>query len=204
MGANTINYAAARDRINDVGLVTAQFVDFLNAHGMPFWSLTITGHSLGGHAAGITGKRVTRGRVQNIVAMDPAFPLFSMGNPGARVDSSDANYVEIIHTDIGRLGFDQPIGHASFYPNWGRGHPGCGLDVAGTCGHSRAWEFFAESIRHNNFWSTRCSGWGAIQSTSCPSTGPSMQMGGEPVAQGASGVYFLTTHGNSPFSQGWR
>lgn len=204
-GAQTANYAAARDRINPVGLLVGQFCDFLNVHGMNFNSLTISGHSLGGHAAGIAGKRVTRGRVASIVALDPAFPLFSMGNPGARVDRGDANYVEIIHTDIGRLGFDQPIGHASFYPNWGRGMPGCGIDLVGTCGHSRAHEFFTQSIAANNgFWATQCAGWANIQNSNCPSVGPNRLMGGEPANQGANGVYFLVTRPNSPFASGPR
>jgi len=203
--ANNPNYAASRNAINDVGLVTAQFVDFLNlVGGMSFATLTISGHSLGAHAAGIVGKQVTRGRVANIVGMDAALPLFSMGQPTQRLASTDANYVESIHTNIGQLGFDQPLGVAAFYPSWGRAQPGCGLDLIGTCAHSRAHEFFAESIRTNLFWATRCSGWAAIQNSNCPSTGPSMQMGGEPVNQGANGVYFLLTNANPPRAQGWR
>lgn len=40
--------------------------------------------------------------------------------------SSDAIFVDVIHTDGGILGFPSPIGHADFYPNNGRPlQPGC-------------------------------------------------------------------------------
>lgn len=75
---------------------------------------------MGGHIAGLTGKRVSRGRLQSVVAMDPAGPLFSMRSPTERVAHTDAVYVESIYTDQGGLGFDEPLGHANFYPNWGK------------------------------------------------------------------------------------
>lgn len=107
MGANTINYNAARKRVNDVGHYVGQFIDYLHRErGTSFNSITVVGHSLGADASGVAGKRVTRGRVANIVALDPAFPLFSMGNAGTQIHFNDAVYVESIHTDTGRLGFD--------------------------------------------------------------------------------------------------
>jgi pancreatic triacylglycerol lipase len=78
-GANTANYITARNRVNEVGPVVASFIDFLNlSGGMSFNALSVIGHSLGGHAAGITGKRTSRGRVQSIIGMDAAGPLFSV------------------------------------------------------------------------------------------------------------------------------
>lgn len=57
--------------------------------------------------------------------MFPAGPLFSVNNPNDRIDSTDAEYVEIIHTDTRSFGFGDPIGHTDFYPNGGFGQPGC-------------------------------------------------------------------------------
>lgn len=51
---------------------------------------------------------------------DPAGPLFTMDRPDERLHWTDADYVEVQFTDIGRLGFTEPIGHANFYPNWGK------------------------------------------------------------------------------------
>lgn len=200
------NYIAAQISVSDVGTVCGAFVDFLNVYGVPFSSINVNGHSLGAHVAGFCGKRVTRGILASIVALDPALPLFSVNNPAGRVHITDAIYVEIIHTDIGRLGFDVPIGHASFYPNWGRLMPGCGADIGGQCSHSLAWELFSETIRiPGSFYGTLCiGGWPAIQAQSCPPVGISMSMGGEPANNGANGVYFLVTNPSSPHGQGWR
>lgn len=199
-GAITINYPAARNRINDVGHYVAQYIDFLHRErGTPFPSITVVGHSLGAHTAGIAGKRVSRGRIQNIVSLDPAFPLFSFGNTTNRVHFNDAHFVESIHTDAGRVGFDEPLGDATFYPNWGRNMPGCGADLTGSCGHGRAWEYFGESIRTGNFWATRCFSYSNILSRNCTPAGPNQLMGGEPVFRAANGVYYIETNAFPPF-----
>jgi pancreatic triacylglycerol lipase len=105
VGASTSSYITARSRVEDVGRVVAQFVDFLSRVGsMNFSTLSLIGHSLGAHIAGIAGKRVTRGRVQSIIGLDAAGPLFLMGESENRLDSTDALYVEHIVTNGGTLG----------------------------------------------------------------------------------------------------
>lgn len=73
---------------------------------------------LGAQVAGAAGKRTVRGLVEFIVGLDPAGPLFSVDDPANRLHHTDANYVEAIITDGGRLGFIHPVAHANFYPNW--------------------------------------------------------------------------------------
>lgn len=58
---------------------------------------------------------MARGRVQAIFGLDPAGPLFSMGDAAGRFAAGDAVYTEMLATNAGLLGFDQPIGAASFY-----------------------------------------------------------------------------------------
>lgn len=206
VGANTINYNAARNHVQIVGPLVSRFVDFLSrSGGASLDNMYIIGHSLGGHIAGLAGKFVTAGQLNTIIALDPALPLFSIDRPHERVAPTDAAYVEVLHTNAGLLGFDLPIGQASFYPNGGRTQPGCGADVVGNCAHSRAIEFFVESINSwFGFWSTRCENYDQILNNNCVNSGPSMRMGGEPSNHGldANGVYFLTTNGNNPFAQG--
>lgn len=171
--------------------------------GLNFGTTTVIGHSLGGHTAGIAGKRVSRGRLNTVFALDPAFPLFSMDRPAERVAPGDAVYVEVMHTNAGLLGFDQPIGAASFYPNLGRTQPGCGADVSGNCAHSRAHQFFAESINSGpGFWGRRCRNYNDILTNNCVSNGANRRMGGEPSSVGATGVFWLQTNAGSPFARG--
>lgn len=73
---------------------------------------------VGAHVAGAAAKRTSRGLVETVVGLDPAGPLFSVDDPANRLHHTDGNYVESIITDAGRLGFQHPIGHANFYPNW--------------------------------------------------------------------------------------
>lgn len=42
--------------------------------------------------------------------MNPAGPLFDVNNPAERLDSSDAEYVEVIHTEMNNFGIGVPIG----------------------------------------------------------------------------------------------
>lgn len=44
----------------------------------------------------------------------------------AKLDPSDADFVDVIHTCSGVLGFEAPIGTVDFYPNNGTPpQPGC-------------------------------------------------------------------------------
>lgn len=67
----------------------------------------------------------------SLSGLDPALPLFTLGNKDARLDKHDARHVEVIHTCGGYLGFSSPLGHIDFYPNGGTRQPGCGFDYRG-------------------------------------------------------------------------
>lgn len=87
-GSHTINYLAARNRVNQVGAVLAQFIDWINTRGTPFSAITVTGSSLGAHVAGAAGKRTTRGRIHGIIGLDPAGPLFTLDLPAERLHAT--------------------------------------------------------------------------------------------------------------------
>jgi pancreatic triacylglycerol lipase len=206
VGAASITYIIARNNVDPAGAVAAQFVEFLESvGGADYNSMTIVGHSLGAHVAGFMGRH-TQGRLNTIIGTDPAGVLFSLDNPDGRLDDTDAQYVESIVTNGGTLGFMEPIGDANFYPNGGSSQPGCGIDITGACAHGRSNEFLAESINSvvSNFVSTRCASFAEIQAGTCTSSGPNINMGGEPSnhGRGAQGVYALTTNAAAPFAQG--
>ncbi|XP_055709792.1 phospholipase A1 VesT1.02-like [Phlebotomus papatasi] len=206
-GAGTINYAAARARVGPTGTVVGNFIHFLvNSGGAQRSQISVIGHSLGAHVAGFAGKNhPSPNQLHSVVGLDPAGPLFTMGNPGGRMDSDDASFVESIHTNAGTLGFDQPIGDATYYPNWGESQPGCGIDVSGACAHARSNHFFAESINSDtHFYAVRCPlGYWQITNRSCPQSGASRRMGGEPLdTSSVTGVFWLPTASSSPFAMG--
>lgn len=69
--------------------------------------------------------------------MDPAGPLFLTTKEDDKLDASDADFVEVIHTCAGILGYPLSLGDADYWPNGGTPiQPGCGLDVTGTMRHN--------------------------------------------------------------------
>lgn len=130
MGANTLLYSTARNRIQSVADVLTNFINFLIEIDFTHpREMIFAGHSLGAHIAGLTGKRFTQERIYAIFGLDPAGPLFSIGNANERLATNDAMYTEGIRTNAGDNGFDEPLCQADFYPNWGAVQPGCGVDV---------------------------------------------------------------------------
>jgi len=93
----------------------------------------LIGHSLGSHISGYAGERLKNFYKKNlgrITGLDPAGPYFENTDPIVRLDPTDANFVDIIHSD-GRaslhlgMGLAQRIGHVDFYPNGGFDQPNC-------------------------------------------------------------------------------
>lgn len=68
--------------------------------------------------------------IKNFSGLDPAGPLFESQDTRARLDETDAAFVDVIHSNgenliLGGLGSSQPMGHVDFYPNGGRMQKGC-------------------------------------------------------------------------------
>lgn len=89
--SHTLNYIAARNRVEPIGTYVASFIDFMvNNKLASLDDINLIGFSLGAHAAGIAGKQVTSGKIPKIVGLDPAGPLFALDKPSQRLDRNDA------------------------------------------------------------------------------------------------------------------
>lgn len=189
--------------VPEVGEEVANFIDFLNQQGgMPFNTLLVIGHSLGAHVSGFAGKNVKNGKISQITGLDPAWPGFSYNKPYGRLCETDAVYVESIQTCGGYLGFIEPIGMAAFYPNGGKSQPGCGLDLGGSCAHSRSYQYYGEAIRKNDFPSIKCSNYKQAVEKSCGITYSSIRMGAPSNAITAFGQFYVRVRSESPFGMG--
>ncbi|KAL0811655.1 hypothetical protein ABMA28_009105 [Loxostege sticticalis] len=173
--------------------------DMLKAGYNPL-NLHIIGHSLGAHIAGFTGKQFTRLtglRVGRITGLDPAGPCFSHVDDDLRLNSTDAEFVDVIHTDGGTYGLKHAVGQVDFYPNSGSQQPNCLLS---TCSHSRAWQLFAESvINEAAFPAVKCDSWEAFTKGKCFNEISYM---GLPCKPGTTGLYYLQTRGDPPYGIG--
>jgi len=202
-GAQTINYLAARNRVSAVGELVASYIDFLVQNNLLTLSRTsLIGFSLGAHIAGMTGKNVRSGRVNAIIGLDPAGPLFSMNSPDARLNRGDAVYVESIHTNGGLLGagIADRISNADFWPNGGSSQPGC---LTAICHHNRAVDLYVESIIDNRFWANVCDTVRDAERERCTGT-PRVLMGGDSLTYNKrlEGIYAVGTDRRSPFALG--
>ncbi|KAG5869704.1 hypothetical protein JTB14_033301 [Gonioctena quinquepunctata] len=110
-------------------------------------NIQLIGHSLGAHALGFCARHLSDGKIAQISGLDPARPGFEVFH----LNSTDANFVLVIHTDANLLGKREELGHADFYPNCGVSpQPGCeNMLVADFCSHSKSWMLYEESIKNS-------------------------------------------------------
>ncbi|GFU39331.1 pancreatic triacylglycerol lipase [Nephila pilipes] len=166
-GGNKPPYYQATSNTRVVAAEMAIVAQALEKHfGVRRENMHVIGHSLGSHIAGYVGARLkTLGR---ITGCDPAEPYFQNMPTSVRLDPTDADFVDVIHsdaTDILFIGFgmSHSVGHVDFFPNNGRNQPGCktdkfksfiteglneGLRRFGACNHQRSLDFMIHTINY--------------------------------------------------------
>ncbi|XP_011174955.1 uncharacterized protein LOC105207204 isoform X2 [Solenopsis invicta] len=160
-GSAVPNYVRAAANTRLVGRQLAKLIRSLN---VPLERVHMIGFSLGAHVAGFAGAEL--GNVSRITGLDPAGPLFESQDPRVRLDATDANFVDVIHSNgeqllLGGLGSWQPMGDVDYYPNGGKMQSGCSNIFVGAvsdiiwssavegrslCNHRRAYKFFTDSV----------------------------------------------------------
>ncbi|XP_047103185.1 pancreatic lipase-related protein 2-like isoform X1 [Schistocerca piceifrons] len=173
-GAAGPSYATAVANTELVGRQLALLLLHMIQSGIQPSQIHVIGFSLGAHVAAcasniLRSHNILLGR---ITGLDPASPIYKSSlllQSYRKLDTNDAAYVDIIHTDGSRtwaegFGLLRPLGHADFYPNGGRTQPGCTEGYAavvvshleGTvnsstvCSHVRAWSLFLETLNEPN------------------------------------------------------
>lgn len=167
-GSTFPNYVKAAANTRLVGKQVAMLLNNLKEHnGLDLAKTHLIGFSLGAHVSGFAGAELPG--LSRITGLDPAGPLFEAQHPKVRLDSSDATFVDVIHSNgenliLGGLGSWQPMGDVDFYPNGGRVQNGCSNLFVGAvtdfiwsqnvedeegrslCNHRRAYKFFIDSV----------------------------------------------------------
>ncbi|XP_026726325.1 pancreatic triacylglycerol lipase-like isoform X1 [Trichoplusia ni] len=202
-GGNTWKYWRAVANTRRVGSDVVTFMrQLIAATGARIKDFHFVGHSLGAHIASYASFHL--GKVARITGLDPAQPCFRTSDSTERLDATDADFVDIIHTN-GRLlsrigfGFPDPTGHADFYPNGGMKQPGCYNNTKSLwakllpfsptklqqaiCSHGRAYLLFTESLISNNCtfrghkWDLTYEGVNASLKSICDRSGSCSEMG---------------------------
>ncbi|CAB3220913.1 unnamed protein product [Arctia plantaginis] len=215
-GSNTFKYWRAVANTRTVGRDIVTFMRQLkNATGLNFKNCHFIGHSLGAQIISFASYEL--GKVGRVTGLDPALPCFNTTNTKDRLDPSDADFVDVIHTN-GKLsafgfGFPYPTGHIDFYPNGGIRQPGCfsskipfynTIDQA-ICSHGRAYILFTESLTNKNcsfrgsHWDLTVSGLKKSIAATCGTHNLSCPEMGIRAARNARGHFLVLTEEKIPY-----
>ncbi|XP_010898189.1 lipase member H [Esox lucius] len=183
-GATTIYYPKAVSNTRDVADNLTALIENMERNGGSLSSIHMIGISLGAHISGFVGAKFS-GKIGRITALDPAGPMFTGKSSEERLDPTDAQFVDAIHTDIDAWGFRKPVGHIDFYPNGGADQPGCPKTILGgsqyfKCEHQRAVYLYLDSMKrtctsrafpcssYNDFLGGRCLDCNTYGPIGCP------------------------------------
>ncbi|KAB0804665.1 hypothetical protein PPYR_01635 [Photinus pyralis] len=214
-------YARTACKVPKIAQIIADYLCQVNYEkGMPLENVQLVGHSIGAHLAGFVGQftqQMCNKRVGRITGLDPAGPLFNDAPTAERLDKSDADFVDIIHTNSKTFGYSDPIGHADFYASCGTFQSSCvipdfKLDKlinmpmdAVFCSHRRSVDYMIESVLSSNFVATECK----YCPIGCPPvialvTRPGKAILGQQCSPDTRGKYYVPTNLKSPYATGGR
>ncbi|XP_059222112.1 phospholipase A1 [Stomoxys calcitrans] len=197
-------YLNAVYNIQHAGACVAQLVERIR--DLNSSDIHLIGFSLGAHMTNYVAKNLDNFTLPRITGLDPALPLFVTSDNGEKLDESDANFVDVIHTNGLVQGKLERCGHADFYMNGGIIQPHCFKDNPINpfpCFHHRALDYYHESIRSTSgFWGWKCSSYLAYILGYCPRTNDDLFEAGENVKTTTRGMFLVDTNGKPPYAMG--
>ncbi|XP_061647472.1 phospholipase A1 member A isoform X5 [Phyllopteryx taeniolatus] len=214
-------YNLAVDNYKEVALYISVLINRLQKDGCKLELFHFIGISLGAHVAGFVGT-LFEGKIGRITGLDPAGPMFKNADTFDRLDPSDAQFVDAIHTDSDYFGISIPVGHVDFFLNGGNDQTGCArsrfASVLGLfpvygyviCDHMRALHVYMSALNssctlsgipcdsYQNFLQGRCLHCDAF-SGRCPTIGLSENCGITSTPLPKEQKLFLLTTSLPPF-----
>ncbi|XP_056145621.1 phospholipase A1 member A isoform X2 [Lampris incognitus] len=193
-------YNLVVENYKEVAVQISILINHLQNHGCKLESFHFIGVSLGAHVSGFVGT-LFEGKIGRITGLDPAGPMFRGADKFDRLDPSDAQFVEAIHTDSDYFGISIPVGHVDFFLNGGMDQAGCArsrfasilvyFPVYGyvICDHMRALHAYVSALNgscpltgipcssYEHFLAGRCLGCKGVLNGTCPTIGLSENSG---------------------------
>ncbi|XP_004535360.1 vitellogenin-1-like [Ceratitis capitata] len=197
---NTL-YVWSAQNTDKIGQYLAEGIQHLESF-INITDLHLIGHSLGAQIMGSAARYYydsTGVALPYVTGIDPAFPCFNEGEELTTISLSDADFVDIIHTDPGVSGQYQAYGHADFYV--GGKFPVQDACNNPQCSHEIVWKYYTESVYPNNernFLSKRCKSLNSLQEGRCD--GDEYPMGFA-VPHYLRGRYVLEVNSDKPYGK---
>ncbi|XP_055799398.1 lipase member H-like [Salvelinus fontinalis] len=215
-GATNVNYMKVVTYTHDTADNLTAFIKNMQEKGASLSSIHMIGISLGAHISGFVGAKFN-GKIGRITALDPAGPMFTGKPPEDRLDPTDAQFVDVVHTDMDAFGFRKPLGHIDFYPNGGADQPGCPKTIfSGSsyfkCDHQRSVFLYLGSINrttcnirafpcssYTEFLDGRCMDCDQFKPAGCPVFGYDSIEWKDTLVPLNQTMAFFTTNKQTPF-----
>ncbi|XP_034831145.1 lipase member H-B-like [Maniola hyperantus] len=205
----TMEYPRAARFMRPVGKHTAKMLVQLTNSGLDPKKLEIIGLSLGGQTISFIAKNyrdLTNTTVSRITGLDPAGPCFRNLGPDQRIDRSDADFVDIVSTNIDGFGMAAPVGHVNFYVNGGEFQPGDIIWDFCTvmCSHIRSYSLWMSALQNpNSFIAIECSSVQQARDKKCFGRTPLVtNVFGLKVNKSREGIFYLSTSRSYPYYLG--
>uniref|UniRef100_A0A3P9LWS5 Lipase, member Ia n=1 Tax=Oryzias latipes TaxID=8090 RepID=A0A3P9LWS5_ORYLA len=214
-GAGTVNYLAAVKNTQKVAKNLTAFINVMQDHGANLSSIHLIGVSLGAHISGFVGANF-HGQIGRITGLDAAGPTFTGLLPEERLDPTDAQFVDVLHTDIDSLGFRETLGHIDFYANGGADQPNCPKTIFSgeyyfKCDHQRSVNLFMDTINgtcssrvypclsYKDYLDGKCLKCDGFGNMGCPLFGYDSIKWKDYLPQPNHAKYYFSTNGGSPY-----
>ncbi|CAJ1079058.1 phospholipase A1 member A isoform X2 [Xyrichtys novacula] len=208
-------YNLVVENYKEVAVQISVLINQMQKNGCKLETFHFIGVSLGAHVAGFVGT-LFEGKIGRITGLDPAGPMFKGADTFDRLDSSDAQFVDAIHTDSDYFGISIPVGHVDFFLNGGQDQTGCSRSRFASmygyviCDHMRALHVYMSALNgscpligipcssYEAFQKGNCVDCGVLNG-SCPSIGLSENSGITISPLPIEQKVYLLTSSKSPF-----
>lgn len=192
-----------------VGKHTAEMLANLTILGLNPKKLELVGLSLGGQTISFIAKRfrdITGTGISRLTALDPAGPCFRNLGPDERLDQTDADFVDVLATNIDGFGMAAPVGHVNYYVNGGEFQPGEILWVACNviCSHIRSYTLWLSAlVNPKSFIAIQCDSVQQAREKNCYDRKPCVtNLLGLKVDKNKTGIFYLGTYNSYPYYMG--
>ncbi|XP_041972731.1 lipase member H-like [Aricia agestis] len=191
----------------EIGKLVGDFLAKLADQGLDNNKLEMVGISLGAHSTAYVAKRffaVTGKKPFRITGLDPAGPCFRAMPPEEKLNPSDAQRVDVLHTNIDGFGIAERLGHVDFYVNGGEYQPNDipYIPCLVICSHFRSVIYHWIALDHpKKFIAMQCDSIQDARFARCYDSKVTNYIGLE-TNFNRTGIFYLGTHNEFPYFRG--
>lgn len=192
-----------------VGKLVAEVLVQLTEAGLNPGTLELLGFSLGGQTISYIARnyQILTGRnISAIVSLEPSGPCYRNLDETDRLAASNADFVQVIHTNIDGYGMATPMGHVDFYVNGGEYQPSDIMfyPCTSTCSHFRVLPLWLAILKNpGKFLGIKCNNIQEARDSDCYKNVPLVvNEVGLGIDRAKTGIFYLSTSKGHPYYLG--